>query len=67
MEVTDDGRGITQADLRKAGSYGLRGLAERARKVNGLLDLSSAGERTTVMLSLPLNETAISNFGELSE
>ena len=67
MEVTDDGRGITQADLRKVGSFGLRGLAERARKVNGLLDLSSAGERTTVMLSLPLNETAISNFGELSE
>ncbi|MBX9611040.1 MAG: response regulator [Burkholderiales bacterium] len=67
MEVSDDGRGITEADLRKAGSFGLRGLAERARKVNGLLDLSSAGERTTVMLSLPLNETAISNFGELSE
>ncbi len=54
MEVSDNGRGFDGADLRKPGSLGLRGLGERARAVNGHVDISSARGRTTLLLSVPL-------------
>jgi signal transduction histidine kinase len=65
MEISDDGRGFDGPDLRKPLSFGLRGLAERARKVHGSLDISSAAGRTTLMLWIPLTEKAATNFGEL--
>ena len=55
VEIRDNGRGISNADLHKPKSFGLRGIRERVRSLNG--DLSIApGEQggTHIMLSLPL-------------
>lgn len=65
MEISDNGRGFGAGDLRKPASFGLRGLAERARNVQGSLDISSAAGRTTLLLWIPLTESAATNFGEL--
>jgi signal transduction histidine kinase len=54
MEVSDNGRGFRTEDLRKPGSLGLRGLAERTRAVNGQVDISSARGRTTLLMWVPL-------------
>ena len=57
LEVGDDGRGLAQADLDKARSFGIRGLHERAGTVGGWIDLSTGGAGrggTTLILSVPL-------------
>ncbi|HZF81614.1 MAG TPA: histidine kinase [Rubrivivax sp.] len=54
LEVSDNGRGLDQADLDKARSFGIRGLHERAGTVGGWVDLSSAPGGTTLILSVPL-------------
>ncbi len=56
VEVADAGPGIEQSALKKQNSYGLRGLAERAKAVGGWLDVSSTLRRgTTITLSVPMN------------
>ncbi len=61
LEISDNGRGLSTADLEKVRSFGIRGLHERARTVGGWVDLSShqegsaAGQQgTTLILSVPL-------------
>jgi signal transduction histidine kinase len=54
LEVSDNGRGLTQADLTKARSFGIRGLHERAATVSGWIELSSNERGTTLILSVPL-------------
>lgn len=55
LEISDNGRGITSAELQKAEAFGIRGLKERARVVGGWLDISTVqGAGTTVILSVPL-------------
>lgn len=55
LEVTDNGRGIDPAALKKPKAFGLNGLRERARTVDGWLDISSMpGKGTSVILSVPL-------------
>jgi len=56
LEVSDNGRGLSQEDLAKARSFGIRGLHERARTVDGWVDLSSGPAGTTLILSVPLSE-----------
>lgn len=56
LEVSDNGRGLSQEDLAKARSFGIRGLHERARTVGGWVDLSSGPGGTTLILSVPLTE-----------
>ena len=58
LEVSDNGRGLGQADLAKARSFGIRGLHERASTVGGWVDLSSSGAGTSLILSVPLNGEA---------
>ena len=58
LEVSDNGRGLGQADLAKARSFGIRGLHERASTVGGWVDLSSSGAGTSLILSVPLNVAA---------
>jgi signal transduction histidine kinase len=41
LEISDNGRGLSRADLAKASSFGIRGLHERASTVGGWVDLSS--------------------------
>ncbi len=54
LEIADDGLGLRSADLDKADSFGLRGLAERARRAGGWLDVSPGTRGTCVLLSLPV-------------
>jgi signal transduction histidine kinase len=58
LEVTDDGIGIRAADIDKPGSFGLRGLVERARQVHGWLDVAVGEARGAVILTIPLTEQA---------
>ncbi|MBI5258716.1 MAG: response regulator [Burkholderiales bacterium] len=54
LEVQDNGRGLSNADLAKARSFGLRGLTERAGTVGGWVDVSSGPSGTVLMLSVPV-------------
>jgi signal transduction histidine kinase len=55
LEVTDNGQGIAAADRLKPQSFGLKGLAERARTAGGWLDISSrSGQGTSITLTIPL-------------
>ena len=56
LEVSDNGRGLSRSDLDKSGSFGIRGLHERASTVGGWVDLSSGASGTTLILSVPLDE-----------
>ena len=55
LEISDNGRGLNQADLAKSRSFGIRGLHERANTVGGWIDLSSGPHGTTLILSVPLD------------
>jgi len=55
LEVSDDGRGITQREQRGSHSLGLLGLRERAIAWGGTLSVSgSPSAGTTVSLQLPM-------------
>jgi signal transduction histidine kinase len=54
LEVSDNGLGLNAQALRKAKSFGLLGLKERAAKVDGWLDVSSSPRGTSVILSVPI-------------
>ena len=55
LEVTDNGLGLSPQARDKPQSFGLRGLSERARTVQGWLDVSSqAGKGTSIILTIPL-------------
>jgi len=54
LEISDNGRGLSNRDLAKAHSFGIRGLHERAVTVGGWVDLSSSARGTTLILSIPL-------------
>ncbi len=60
LAVRDDGRGFdvsrVAADVKKAGSYGLLGMRERAQLLDGTLEIvSQAGQGTTVTFIGPLD------------
>ena len=60
LELSDDGRGLDRAALSKAKAFGLRGLRERAKTVDGWLDVSShEGTGTSVILSVPLTSAGL--------
>lgn len=55
MTIADNGRGIAQADRTKPGSFGLRGMSERARALGGTMAVSdSAGGGATVAIKIGL-------------
>ena len=56
LEISDNGRGLNTQELEKSGSFGIRGLRERASTVGGWVDLSSSAAGTTLILSVPLND-----------
>ena len=70
LEISDNGVGLSSADLAKARSFGIRGLHERASTVGGWVDLSSrVGQGTTLILSVPLADAVgyASEFGPDAE
>jgi signal transduction histidine kinase len=62
LEISDNGRGLSQDDLAKVRSFGIRGLHERAGTVGGWVDLSSGGGGTTLILSVPLSGKRVPSF-----
>jgi signal transduction histidine kinase len=54
LEISDNGRGLSNNDLAKARSFGIRGLHERAVTVGGWVELSSSARGTTLILSIPM-------------
>jgi signal transduction histidine kinase len=59
LEISDNGCGLSQADLAKTRSFGIRGLHERAGTVGGWVDLSSGSAGTTLILSIPLSPVEV--------
>lgn len=65
MEISDNGVGISDVALQKSTAFGIRGLRERAKTVGGWLDVSTrVGAGTTLILSVPLNETTHASLEE---
>jgi two-component system sensor histidine kinase UhpB len=59
LEVTDDGKGISEHELKNPDAFGIRGLHERAKTVGGWLDVSTRqGVGTSIILSVPLSPTS---------
>jgi two-component system sensor histidine kinase UhpB len=59
LVICDNGRGIVAADRAKPQSFGLRGMSERARALDGTLDLSPApGGGTMVTVRIPSSTEA---------
>jgi signal transduction histidine kinase len=55
LSVCDNGKGVTDEQIRAPGSFGIMGMKERALIFGGEVTLGSSGERgTTVSLILPL-------------
>jgi two-component system, NarL family, sensor histidine kinase UhpB len=55
LEVRDDGCGIMLPDRMKLDSFGIRGMIERARLLDGKLTVGSGQKQgTKVLLSIPL-------------
>ncbi|MDO6386021.1 MULTISPECIES: hybrid sensor histidine kinase/response regulator [Uliginosibacterium] len=55
LEISDDGRGLTEQDLVKPKSFGLRGIRERLKGLGGDMELLQREPRgTTVILRAPL-------------
>jgi PAS domain S-box-containing protein len=58
LEVSDDGAGFVPDAPRKPGSLGLMGLRERARLLQGTVDIDTApGQGTRIRVSIPVPET----------
>lgn len=58
LEVKDNGAGFSPEAPRKAGSLGLMGLRERARLLQGTVDIDTApGRGTHIRVSIPVPET----------
>ena len=58
MEVKDDGRGITDSQIRNSRSLGLLGMRERALLVGGEVSITGTeGGGTTVLIRVPLEVT----------
>ena len=73
LSICDNGRGIQPADRLKPGSFGLRGMSERARALGGTLALSAApggGTMVTIKIRLaqaPAARTAHTSKAPLEE
>lgn len=66
VEITDNGKGISEQELNKPQSFGIRGLHERAKAVGGWLDISThEGKGTSIILSIPLSAVDETKLGEL--
>ena len=57
LEVKDNGRGITEEETKKTGSFGILGMRERVLLLGGTLTMTGIpGKGTTVRVEIPLSE-----------
>jgi len=55
LEISDDGTGYDPAKVQESGGIGLRGMKERAQRINGKLEIVTAlGKGTTVRVDVAL-------------
>jgi len=60
LQIRDNGIGISDEDLRKPTSHGIRGMRERAQQLGGDVSVSgNPGAGTTVVISVPRAESAV--------
>jgi len=62
LKIIDNGRGIRPADRAKPDSFGLRGMAERARALGGTLNLNHAaggGTEVAIKIRLPAHASDV--------
>jgi PAS domain S-box-containing protein len=60
LQIRDNGIGISDEDLRKPTSHGIRGMRERAQQLGGDVSVSgNPGAGTTVIISVPRAESAV--------
>jgi signal transduction histidine kinase len=58
LEVFDNGRGIARDQLSKPGSFGIRGMHERARSLGGDVEIEGVpGAGTRIKVEIPLAQT----------
>jgi signal transduction histidine kinase len=56
LEVCDNGRGIAPEQIHKPGSFGIRGMLERARSLRGDVEIDgNPGAGTRVKVEIPLD------------
>lgn len=61
MSISDDGVGLPEAERNKLGSFGLVGVEERVKILNGAFNVSSTpGKGTTIQVSIPSFNAATS-------
>lgn len=61
LEVTDNGRGISDQDIIKPQSFGIRGMRERCQQLKGNLLITGRPDKgTKVNISIPVNAMEIS-------
>jgi len=54
LEIRDNGRGVSEADMNKPKSFGLRGIRERASSLNGELSITPVEQGgTLIVLRIP--------------
>jgi PAS domain S-box-containing protein len=59
LTIEDDGRGLTQSDLEKKGSFGLVGIRERVYMLQGRVDFhGEPGRGTRIVASLPTTDAS---------
>lgn len=59
LEATDNGLGITDSDMKKPGSFGIRGMRERCQQLGGDLRVNGiAGKETRVTMQIPMTSKA---------
>jgi signal transduction histidine kinase len=59
LQIHDNGVGLSEEDLRKPTSLGIRGMRERAQQLGGDISVSAeAGSGTTVIISIPRTKRA---------
>ena len=64
LEVFDNGRGIASDQLSKPGSFGIRGMHERARSLGGDVEIEGVpGSGTRIKVEIPLPAVAESASG----
>lgn len=67
LEATDNGRGITDSDMKKSGSFGIRGMRERCQQLGGDLRVSGTpGKETRVTMHIPVTGKVQSDLQTVS-
>lgn len=57
LEIADNGKGVSDADLRRANSFGVIGMQERAQYLGGTLAISGKpGKGTRLVVQIPLDD-----------